>query len=641
MMQHDDWQAKLDDDDDIELVDEINYKTQKDAIILAIDVSSSMLQLPPPSDSKRADKDSALMATLKCASHLMEQRIISNPGDMMGILFFGTHKSRYPEDGNQDHTRYPNCYVYMDLDVPAAEEVKALKEMIEDDEDKILVPSNNGPVSMANVLFCANQIFATRAPNFISRRLFILTDSDDPHPDDKKSAVAAAVRAKDLHDLGVVIELFPIIRGDTKFNTSKFYDDIIYRDFEAENNDSDVVASKSGDGLTLLKSLISNITSKQVSKRALFSNLPLEITPKLIITVSGYNVLHKQKPERRCYVWLGGEKPQIVKSQTSRYAMDTAETVSNEEMTRAYKLGGEYVHFKPQEQKELRNFGKPVIRILGFKPRSCIRPWESVGKSTFIYPSEAMYEGSTRVFVALWKKLLKDDKVGIVWAITRSNARPGLFALIPSKEEIEEATGLTYLPAGMWLYPIPFADDIRQAPEFPLKPPPPEQAVEEMTAVVENLWLPQKRYNPSKYPNPQLQWHYRILQAMALGEEIPEELEDLTIPRYKAMNRRAGGAISELNKEIQVDAKSRDDLGLSNKRQADTHGEPTSKKAKAPSDALDIKVSDQQLKEAVESGGIQKMTVNQLKDVLTMRGIAPHGRKAELIEKLEDWLEKK
>jgi ATP-dependent DNA helicase 2 subunit 1 len=34
----------------------------------------------------------------------------------------------------------------------------------------------------------------------------------------------AAVRAKDLYDLGVVIELFPVSRPDQKFDRAKFYD---------------------------------------------------------------------------------------------------------------------------------------------------------------------------------------------------------------------------------------------------------------------------------------------------------------------------------------------------------------------------------------------------------------------------------
>lgn len=156
----------------------------------------------------------------------MEQRIISNPKDMMGILLFGTQKSKFQgQHGGRDGLGFPNCYLFTDLDVPAAEDVKALKTIVEDgeDEDEVLTPSEEA-ISMSNVLFCANQIFTTKAANFGSRRLFIITNNDDPHPSDRAAASAAAVRAKDLYDLGVTIDLFPIAPGDSKFDLSKFYD---------------------------------------------------------------------------------------------------------------------------------------------------------------------------------------------------------------------------------------------------------------------------------------------------------------------------------------------------------------------------------------------------------------------------------
>lgn len=185
-----------------------------------------MLEPPPHSDSKKADRDSPVQAALKCAYHLMEQRIISNPKDMMGILLFGTEKSKFQDSADgRSGLGYPHCYLSMDLDIPAAEDVKALKTLVEEkeDEDEVLIPSCE-EVSMANVLFCANQIFTTKAANFGSRRLFIVTDNDDPHASDKLARSAAAVRAKDLYDLGVSIDLFPIARGDGKFQLSKFYD---------------------------------------------------------------------------------------------------------------------------------------------------------------------------------------------------------------------------------------------------------------------------------------------------------------------------------------------------------------------------------------------------------------------------------
>ena len=185
-----------------------------------------MLTVPPESNVKKADRDSPASAALKCAYALMQQRIISNPNDMMGILLYGTEKTKF-RDESDSHVdlAYPHCYLLADLDIPAAEDVKALKTLIEDEEEflKLLVPSEQ-PASMANVLFCANQIFTTKASNFSSRRLFIVTDNDDPHVNNKILKSSAAVRAKDLYDLGVIIELFPISKPGSGFERAMFYD---------------------------------------------------------------------------------------------------------------------------------------------------------------------------------------------------------------------------------------------------------------------------------------------------------------------------------------------------------------------------------------------------------------------------------
>ena len=185
-----------------------------------------MLVPPPPSNDKNAEKDSPATAAIKCAYQIMQQRIISSPKDMMGVLLFGTEQSKFQdEDGHDRGTVYPHCYLLGDLNVPAADDVKALKAIVEGAEEanSILSPTKE-PVSMSNLLFCANQIFTTRAPNFGSRRLFVITDKDDPHAADKTLRSQAAVRAKDLYDLGVIIELFPISHPDHEFDRTKFYD---------------------------------------------------------------------------------------------------------------------------------------------------------------------------------------------------------------------------------------------------------------------------------------------------------------------------------------------------------------------------------------------------------------------------------
>jgi ATP-dependent DNA helicase 2 subunit 1 len=186
-----------------------------------------MLATPPPSEDKKAEKDSPTLAAIKCAYQIMQQRIISSPKDMMGVLLFGTETSKFQDEdaSSRGSIQYPHCYLLSDLNVPDIDDVKTLKAIVEDSNGArdVLQPAKE-PVSMSNMLFCANQIFATRAPNFGSRRLFIISDKDDPHAADKTLRNQAEVRAKDLYDLGVIIELFPISHPGHDFDRSKFYD---------------------------------------------------------------------------------------------------------------------------------------------------------------------------------------------------------------------------------------------------------------------------------------------------------------------------------------------------------------------------------------------------------------------------------
>lgn len=640
----DDRQAREDEGE--EELDETDYKSQKDAVLFAIDVSASMLKPPPAAESKKADKDSAMTAALKSAYQLMQQRIIAQPKDMMGILLFGTEKSKFREERNGG-SGYPHCYLLTELDVPSAEDVKVIKVMAEEGEDpnEILTPASaKDGVSMANVLFCANQIFTTNAANFGSRRLFIITDNDDPHAGDKAARSSAAVRAKDLFDLGVTIELFPISQDGKKFNLEKFYTDIIYRDPTSDFGSADEVkASKSGDGLTLLSSLISNINSKQTPKRAYFSRIPFEIAPGLTVSINGYIVVHRQTITRTSYIWLGdSDKAQVATGETTKLDNDER-TVQKSEIKKAYKFGGEYVYFTPEELKEVRKFGEKGLRIIGFKPRSMLPSWASVKPSVFIFPSEGGYVGSTRVFSALWQKLLSSNKMALAWYVPRSNATPLLVAILPSKSQSDESSGTPFLPAGLWCYPLPFADDLRDLE--PLKGKEVHRAsndlVDQTRVIVQNLQLPKAIYNPSKYPNPALQWHYKILQTLALEEEIPEEPEDGTLPRYKTINKRVGGYQVEWAESIKKEA---DTLKkeLSFKREADDDADErpvkkakTASTAKKPSGGMTLA----QLKLAVEQDTLKKMTVNDLKEVLTSKDLSTAGKKADLLDRVAQWVE--
>jgi ATP-dependent DNA helicase 2 subunit 1 len=261
-----------------------------------------------------------------------------------------------------------------------------------------------------------------------------------------------------------------------------------------------VKISADGNGISLLKSLLSSINSKSVARRALFANLPLEFGPSFRISVKGYILFKRQEPARSCYVWLGGEKAQIATGVSTQTADDTARTVEKGEIRKAYKFGGDQIMFTQEEMAALRYFGDPGIRIIGFKPLSMLPIWANLKPATFIYPSEEDYIGSTRVFSALHQKLLNDRKMGITWFIARKNAAPVIAALIPGPEQLGDR-GEQIVPAGMWLAPLPFADDIRQHPDSQLVRAP-DVLTDEMRKIIQQLTLPKAQYDPARFPNP-------------------------------------------------------------------------------------------------------------------------------------------
>lgn len=399
----------------------------------------------------------------------------------------------------------------------------------------------------------------------------------------------------------------------------------------------------SGEGISLLNSLISDINSKQVAKRTLFSNLPFELGPNLTISVKGYNLLQKQEPARSCFIYEQGETLQMAEGVTKKFRETDNTAVDKTEIKRAYKFGGSQVLFTDEEQKKLKTWESPVLRIIGFKPQSMLPVWASVKKATFIYPSEDGYIGSTRTFAALWQKLLKDKIMGLAWFVARANAAPLIVAILPSAERFDDVSGAYIIPPGLWLYPIPFADDVRERPQVPKPLVAGEDLIDQMRLVVQQLQLPKAIYDPTKYSNPALQWHYKVLQAMALGEELPTQGDDKTTPKFRQIDKRAGeyikswGQILEEQSRAYTKVHYGDSDGARLKRGSDGEEGPQ-KRIKTEKKGLEG-MSHDDLKKLVVAGNLSKYTIPELRDCLVSKGLSGSGKKGDMVERVERWVE--
>ena len=157
-----------------------------------------------------------------------------------------------------------------------------------------------------------------------------------------------------------------------------------------------------------------------------------------------------------------------------------------------------------------------------------------------------------------------------------------------------------------------------------------------------------------------LQYFYRILQAMALEEEVPTKAEDKTIPKYKQIDKRAGEYVADFGAEFK-DVYASQSRGASTtlparKRAAnraikeeDDEPKPARKRVKK-----EVKEEDDGA-EGVDDGGmtnedmaalndrghVGKQSVAILKDFLKARKLQPTGKKLELVERVQTYLESK
>ncbi|RKF76003.1 ATP-dependent DNA helicase II subunit 1 [Golovinomyces cichoracearum] len=652
MTEYKSWVSEEGFEEDEEDTEYANYVSQKDAILFAIEVRDSMM-------NQGTGTHAAVLNSLKLIYQIMQQQIISRPKDMIGVLLFGTQKSKLYDDDRKNYNGYefPSCYLLVDLNIPSAEDVKLLKSLAMgwDENPEIFLPSKQG-VPLSNMLLCANQIFTSRAQQYGSKRIFIITDNDDPYRLEKSIRSQATVRAKDLYDFGVILELFPISHSDNQFDHSKFYDDIIYGDLNERINRISILSPSESklecetDGLTLLHGLISDITSKNVARQAVFSGLSFEIGPSFQISVNGYNLFKRQKPARSCWVYDGGEELKIATAEGGMITEDTAMPVESSDIRRAYQFGGSQIYFTSQEEKTLKFFGSPILRIIGFKLQDQISIWESISSSTFIYPNEEKIIGSTRVFSALWQKLLASKKVGIAWYMPRVNAIPALVAIIPS-EKLLNSSGKQIAPAGLWIYTLPYSDDLRSIPPCPSPISTSDALVDQMRTIVQQLQLPGGIYDPFKYPNPTLQWHYRILQAMALGEDVVDiEPEDKTNPRYRQIQKRAGSHIMKwnvmLNEQVRhwqnITYNGIEKTNIKRSIDNDLSSSIICKKLKQDggkqSDLRDQNQAD--MKDLIRSGKLNDFKLNEIKEWAKLNGVSTAGKKADLLERISRWTEK-
>ena len=207
----------------------------RDAVLFLVDCSASMFSavaaapLPTPTGPATGPASSSPFSqVLRAIMTFYQDKIITSDKDYVGLVLYNTRQALNRYD-------FPSVYTFHEMDSPGAPRVQELevlalagkvtsdvyKQFFEhighigtsrslagDGEKKIPVGAPaHGPSSLPEALWAAQHMFHhLPTKNVAFRRIFIFTDCDEPCTGLAKDRCFA--RRKDLHEAGVIVEVF-------------------------------------------------------------------------------------------------------------------------------------------------------------------------------------------------------------------------------------------------------------------------------------------------------------------------------------------------------------------------------------------------------------------------------------------------
>tara|TARA_B100000073_G_scaffold344055_1_gene350084 strand:- start:195 stop:2750 length:2556 start_codon:yes stop_codon:yes gene_type:complete len=328
---------------------------------------------------------------------------------------------------------------------------------------------------------------------------------------------------------------------------------------------------------------------------------------------------------KKSYLEIGPEKRKVIVKNTEKQATYAASKNFN---ANACKLG---------------------MHCLGFVDTSEVIKRERVlkGQGKYMRADETVF-GGKEAFSALLTACA-ERRVSILCAdVYNAKSQVKYVALIP---QVENDAHLG-VPAGFHVVRVPFRDDLRQ-PEKTLGAASQTRATETQIQAAEGLVesLELQEYHPTKISNPELQAHYKALEAIALNKRKVEKISDDTAPPIEQLWKEHG-VVAHIRNFSQTtygverqerslsgddDDDGNDDVpdGIGRKRKASSHSAKNAIKKTGVVARDNICPGFEPFVEKARRGALSEYTVAELKPYLDAHGLHKAGNKAAILARIE------
>ncbi|KAB2600363.1 hypothetical protein D8674_010634 [Pyrus ussuriensis x Pyrus communis] len=611
-----------DDDDDADNELFQGRESTKELVVYLVDASPKMFSTTCPSGD---DKDEThFHVAVSCIAQSLKTQIINNAYDEVAICFFNTREKWNLQDLNGVYVFNVAEQEY--LDRPTARLIKEIDSVEESFMSKIGsqygIVSGSRENSLYNALWVAQALLRKGSLKTAEKRVLLFTNEDNPFGNItgviKTDMMRTTLqRARDAQDLGISIELLPLSRPDSDFNVSTFYSDLL----GLKSDDLARFMPAAGEKLEDMKDQL----RKKMFKKRLVRKITFSIANGLSIQLNSYALIRPTLPG--AITWLDSVTNRPLKAERSFICADTGALVQ-ESAKRFQPYKSENIKFSVEELSEIKRFSAGHLRLLGFKPLNCLKEFHNLRPSTFVFPTDEELIGSTSIFIALHRSMLRLNRFAV--AFYGSSSRPQLVALV-AQDEIISAGGQVE-PPGMHMIYLPYSEDIRNTEELhtasnDAPPRANDDQIRKAAALIKRFDL--KDFSVFQFANPALQRHYAVLQALALEEDEIPETKDETVPDEEGMSRPTFvSALEEFKLSVYGDNYDEENA-VENGKESET-----SKKRKAVAENAVKECANYDWGGLADNGKLKDMTVTQLKYYLTANNLPLAGKKEALISRI-------
>ena len=373
-----------------------------------------------------------------------------------------------------------------------------------------------------------------------------------------------------------------------------------------------------------------------------------------------FTVVHLvQKTTKPAPKYVDAEDHQDLRTETVYLDKESGEVVAPKKS---------YLEIGPEKQKVIvknaekqatyaasKNFHANACKLgmhcLGFVDTSEVTQRDRLlkGQGKFVRADETVF-GGKEAFSALLTACAERHVSVLCADVYNAKSQVKYVALIPQVEN----DAYLGVPAGFHVVKVPFRDDLRQPEKAIGKSAPQTSATEDQIqaaeALVESLEL--QEYHPTRISNPELQAHYKALEAIALNKRKVEKISDDTAPPIEQLWKEHG-VIAHIRNFSQTtygieqqdrvggndeDADEDDDgngiIGL--KRKALSRGGSSKGGEKALKTVVqEIRPGFETFVKKAKKGSLSELTVDVLKTYLDAHNLPKSGNKASIISRIE------